>query len=315
MDEFLKFEHVNTFSLADSANDEIIRKMSYALSVPERIQIVRYILNSAKKISDIAEALNIPISSVSRHVNILHEAGLIHITYQPGIKGHEKYCSQAVMGYNISFNAEDRDETPPVLTVELPIGLFSHCHIKTPCGMVGKDAPLVNFDSPNDFFLPERVNAECLWFDRGFISYNFPTPRIDFVPHEISFSFEICSETQYYNNNWPSDITIYINKMEMTTFTSPGDFGGRRGKYTPEYWPITSTQFGLLRTVSVNDDGVFFDNQLVNKYVKLRNLNLLNGSAIQLTIGIKDDAVHKGGINLFGKNFGDHPQAIVMTLR
>jgi predicted transcriptional regulator len=35
---------------------------------------------------------------------------------------------------------------------------------------------------------------------------------------------------------------------------------------------------------------------------------------IKLTIGIKEDAVHKGGINIFGKNFGDYPQSIVMTI-
>ena len=29
---------------------------------------------------------------------------------------------------------------------------------------------------------------------------------------------------------------------------------------------------------------------------------------------VKPDAVHQGGINLFGERFGDHNQAIVMRL-
>ena len=44
----------------------------------------------------------------------------------------------------------------------------------------------------------------------------------------------------------------------------------------------------------------------VNKEVNFDALSIFEGSAIQLTIGIKDDARHKGGINLFGKNFGVH---------
>jgi len=207
-------------------------------------------------------------------------------------------------------------ESAPDFTIDLPIGVFSHCHIEAPCGMLSAEKQFAAFDEPSNFFLPQRVEAECIWFDRGFISYNFPTPppAQTSTTSEINFSFEICSETNCYNNNWPSDITIYVNKIELLTFTSPGDFGGRRGKYTPEFWPITSTQFGLLKNITINGDGVFLDGQLVNKNITFNDLNLFNGSAIQLTIGIKDDARHKGGINLFGKNFGDFPQGIKMTL-
>ena len=101
----------------------------------------------------------------------------------------------------------------------------------------------------------------------------------------------------------------------MVTFTSPGDFGGRRGNYTPQYWPITSTQFGLLKKITINEDGVFLDNKSVNKKITFKDLLLFDGSAIKLTIGIKDNAKHKGGINLFGKNFGDFNQAIVMKIK
>jgi len=31
-------------------------------------------------------------------------------------------------------------------------------------------------------------------------------------------------------------------------------------------------------------------------------------------IGIKEDAAHKGGINIFGDGFGDYPQDIVLKL-
>ena len=69
-----------------------------------------------------------------------------------------------------------------------------------------------------------------------------------------------------------------------------------------------------MKRVTVNSNGIYLDNQLIDKRNIFDDLQLLDGSAIQLTIGIKEDAIHKGGINLFGKNFGDYPQGIIMTL-
>lgn len=302
----------------DNPDDhEIIAKFGHAVSVPERIAILKSLLTSSKNLSSLAEELDIPISSVARHINVLTEAGLVYLSYQPGPKGHTKYCSQAILGFSVSLEKKADDEpAAQSYTVEMPLGMFSHCHIKAPCGMTGGDGGIADFDNPHVFFSPERMKAECIWFDSGFISYNFPT---DF-PHnrtfdEITFSFEICSETVYYNNNWPSDITVRINDVEIVTFTSPGDFGGRRGKYTPMYWPVTSTQFGLLKKITVGKDGVWVDNSLVSDSVRFSDLKIYDGSAIKLDIGIKEDAQHKGGINIFGRNFGDYPQAIVMTLK
>ena len=302
----------------DSENDhEMIAKLSHSLSVPERIKILRSLLNSSKSLSAISQELDIPVSSVARPIDVLAAAGLIFINYQPGLKGHTKFCSQAILSYTVSLVAERRSEnSEEEYSVEMPIGMFSHCHINAPCGMVGKEEKIESFDNPGVFFSPARSQAECLWFDTGFISYNFPSqPLKNHKCREISFSFEICSETIYYNNKWPSDITVSVNGTEVVTFTSPGDFGGRRGKYTPEYWPVTSTQFGILKKITVNEKGVYVDNIFMHDRIKFDDLKLYEGSAIKLDIGIKEDAEHKGGINLFGKNFGDYPQAIVMSVK
>ena len=317
MSDVLTPQKLFELSVDDPDDHEIIAKFGHAVSVPERIAILKSLLTSSKNLSTLAEELDIPISSVARHINVLNEAGLVYLSYQPGPKGHTKYCSQAILGFSVSLEKTTPAEpTDPCYTVEMPLGMFSHCHIKAPCGMTGTEGQIGDFDNPHVFFSPERIKAECIWFDLGFISYNFPT---DF-PHdrkfdEITFSFEICSETVYYNNNWPSDITVRINDVEIVTFTSPGDFGGRRGKYTPPSWPITSTQFGLLKKITVHKDGVSVDNSLVSDSVRFSDLKIYDGSAIKLDIGIKESAQHKGGINIFGKNFGDYPQSIVMTLK
>ena len=303
-------------SVASEHDHDMIVKISRALSVLDRVRILKSLLLRPKNLSDLSAELDIPVSSVSRHIDALNEAQLIFVNYQPGPKGHTKYCSQMVMSYTVSLDAlRMRESQATEFVMEMPVGLYSHCHIKAPCGMTGKDGNLGAFDDPSMFFLPERVNAECIWFDSGFISYNFPKPSDGRDISEITFSFEICSETVYYNNNWPSDITVSVNDVEITTFTSPGDFGGRRGHYTPEYWPVTSTQFGILKTISVNSEGLFIDKTLVNSHITVSDLKLAVGNAIKLTIGIKEDAVHRGGLNLFGKNFGDYPQSIIMIIK
>lgn len=300
----------------DSNEHELITKIARALSVKERVMILKDILTCSKNIPTIAKELNIPESSVTRHVEVLADAGLIYISYLPGIKGHVKYLSQAILDVSISLESLQTVMSDDEFSIEMPLGMFANCDVKAPCGMTGKEKEIETFDDPSVFFSPSRIDAECIWFDSGFISYRFPTKHIKNQPYKkLSFTFEICSETIYYNNDWPSDITIRVNDVELLTFESKGDFGGRRGKHTPMYWPVTSTQFGLLHKVSITDEGVFFDHHLFTDKIKLDDLKLQEANSVNFEIGVKEDAVHRGGLNLFGKNFGDFPQAIIMTLK
>lgn len=317
MSDILTPQKEFTLNVDNENEHELIAKFCYALSTPERVKIMKELLSSTRTLSSISKTLEIPSSSVARHIEALLDAGLIHQSLQPGLKGHTKYYAQTILNFTVTMEKIREEEVlKSEYVVEMPLGMFSHCHIKAPCGMLGLEGAIGGFDNPNRFFAPDRAKAECIWFDSGFISYNFPAdfPRKQ-VLSEITFSFEICSETIYYNNNWPSDITVCINNMEVATFTLPGDFGGRRGKYTPLYWPITSTQFGVLQKITVNNDGVLMNNLPVSDKIRFDDLNIYNGAAIKLDIGIKDDAKYKGGLNLFGKNFGDYPQAIVMILK
>ena len=303
-----------SFNLGKQAEHENIAKIARALSVEERLDILKYMLNKSVSISEISKSLDIPISSVSRHIDILEDAGLIVISYQPGLKGHTKYCAQAVLDVKFSLVADKVDSKLKSYVTEMPIGMYSDCKVNAPCGMVGKERALGKFDDAKVFFSPLRAEAECMWFESGFVSYLFPAPEKSAERHRISFSLELCSDTIYYNNDWPSDITVKINGIEIITFTSPGNFGGKRGKYTPMYWPITSSQFGQLKKISVDKDGVYLDNVLQHKDLTFDDLKIPDGDAVRFEIGVKANAVHRGGISLFGKNFGDFDQAIIMKI-
>ena len=51
----------------------------------------------------------------------------------------------------------------------------------------------------------------------------------------------------------------------------------------------------------------------VNPSISIKQLKLDKCPYIALRIGIKEDAKHIGGINIFGEKYGDYPQGIIMT--
>ncbi len=305
--------------LKKDADLEKIKDIGVALSSIDKLKILQLLSVRPRTLSELSRELDIAVSSVSFHIDALVRAQLIFISYEPGLKGHVKLCTKAAHNLFIDFDIVTNN-TPILLEnkeeIEMPIGNFVDCEIQAPCGIAGKEKQLIENDVPEAFFTPDRAKAELIWFQAGFVSYQFPTHffKNNVNYKQITFSLELCSETVYFRNDWPSDITFWINDIEITTYTSPGDFGGRRGKFTPDYWFINSTQYGLLKKFTINDAGVFIDNQLVNKSVTFKDLKLKECNRIKLTIGIKNDAEHKGGINLFGKNFGDYPQAILMVI-
>ena len=311
------FNKTLSLFIAKENDHQKLYKICHALSSPERIKILQALQHQIRSLSEISKETQMPFSSVSRHIDILEEADLIQVHYQPTRKGHSKFCALNTLHFEVFLEDIVRYENAfPEILIEMPIGMFSQYDVSAPCGILGSKGPIGSFDIPEMLYSPERIGAECIWFNDGYISYNFPiSPLHQIQANELSFSFELCSEAPYYNNKWPSDITISVNKTELLTFTSPGDFGGRRGKYTPGFWPITSTQFGLLKKVTINKQGIYLDDDLVNSEITFDSLNLFESNCIEFTLSIKKDAIHKGGINLFGANFGDYPQHIILSIR
>ena len=303
------------YNISDAASAEELYKTCHALASKERIAILNLIQTRPMTIKELSQILNLPVSSITLHTNILNEGNLINIEYKPNKKGLVKLCSRAVNIIQILFDNVENNEELIEQNYEMPIGNFTDINIKSPCGIAGKYSGIGEYDEISTFYLPNRHKAELLWFSDGDITYKFPnTIKDPSNVNSIEFSLEICSETLYSRNDWPSDITFWINDKEITTWTSPGDFGGRRGKYTPDYWFINSTQYGILKNIKIDKNGIYIDNTLISNNLTLDDINLMNSNSIDFKIGIKPDAVHKGGINIFGKNFGDHDQAIIMKV-
>ncbi len=290
--------------------------ISKALSSELRVNILKLLDRQALNISNIAEMLNIPVSTAALQIKVLEEAGLVVSEPLPGIRGSQKVSGIKVGTVHIDIKSLDDDVSQNrTIKVSMPIGNYSDCNIAAPCGIASEKQSISSDDDIDAFYLPDRTTAQIIWFYKGYLEYRFPTRHIN--EHNsiksVEFTFEACSEAPGYNNEWPSDITIWINGVEIGGFISPGDYGGRKGKLNPDWWPDILTQYGKLYTVHIDSEGCFVDNHMTSEE-NISSLGIDKDSYISFKIGVKDSSKYVGGINLFGNKFGDYDQNIEMHL-
>jgi predicted transcriptional regulator len=196
----------------------------------------------------------------------------------------------------------------------MPIGAFTDCQVTPTCGLLSATGIIGLLDDPASFYEPDRRDAQLVWFHQGYIEYRFPNRLpAGAQPDSLRLSMEVCSEAPLFNIDWPSDITVWINGIEIATWTSPGDFGGERGRLTPEWWTPRNTQYGLLKVWHVSEQGTEIDGML-SSGISIRDLRLNDHAFILVRIGIKPDADHLGGLNLFGSRFGNYPQDLILRI-
>ncbi len=283
-----------------------------ALASETRIQILSLIRQKKLNINEIAEKLGLPQSTVATHIAILEDAELIVTESLKARRGTQKLCSPSFQEILVQFPELNKVEKNYV-EIEMPIGIFTDCQVSAPCGLCSTERIIGFLDIPDVFLNPERIKAGLLWCGSGSIEYKFPNNSM-YDPKEISkleVSMELSSETPGTNSNWPSDITVWINRKEIGTWTSPGDYGDKRGKFTPAWWKLEGSQYGLLKCFSVTKDGSFVDGTKISD-MTLNDLELSEHHSIRVRVGVKSDAKNLGGMNIFGKGFGNYDQGIIL---
>lgn len=283
--------------------------LAKALSAEIRIDILRLLCRNDLNINEIAERLELPQSSAAAHVKVLEEAGLITTSLKPAIRGSMKVCSKQLDAFSVELITNMEEETE---IINMPIGNFVDYYVEPTCGIVSEKGHIDEEDEPRCFYNPDRTKAKLLWFGKGYLEYRFSNKILtEHKEKRMELSMEICSEDHEYNFNFPSDITVWINGMEAGTWNCPSDFGGRRGKLNPEWWPDKNTQYGILKTWKLTEQGTYLDDNKVNS-LPIQEYHLSENAYISVRIGIKEDAEHVGGVNLFGDCFGDYAQNIRM---
>ncbi|HWT74483.1 MAG TPA: helix-turn-helix domain-containing protein, partial [Mobilitalea sp.] len=271
---------------------EHLANVAKALSSETRIEILRHLRFKDLNVNEIAEILDIPASSSAAHVKVLEEAGMIKTSLQPGIRGSMKVCHIVLDHIYVELNTTrnlEQDET----IIKMPIGSYVDYKIQPTCGIVSSKGPIGSEDDPRCYYLPERVEAQLIWLGHGYIEYRFPTNSLtDKVVKRLELSAEVCSEDHEYNLDYPSDITLWVNSLEVGTWTCQSDFGGRRGKLNPVWWPDKNTQYGMLKTWKITEQGCYIDDEKTSEHL-LKEFVLDRQDYITVRIGVKEDARYR----------------------
>jgi predicted transcriptional regulator len=285
------------------------------LASPVRVRILRLLHRRGPlNVNEISRALALPQSTVATNVQVLEQTRLIRTETTKATNGHQKICAARFDEIVLRFG-DDARRTDNVIEVAMPLGLYTSCSVTAPCGLCSRDGVIGLLDVPAFFLDPSRMRAGLIWFGRGHVEYKFPNNAKlrGSTIEALEFSLELSSEVPGTNADWPSDISLWVNDVRIGTWTSPGDFGDRRGVYTPRWWKLEGSQYGELKTWRVTDRGCDIDGVRLSD-VRLADLDLDSHHSIRLRVGIADDARHPGGVNIFGKGFGNHDQDIVMRL-
>ena len=190
--------------------------------------------------NDIAEKLKLSNSAITMHVKKLEECGIITTISASGKHGNQKICS--LLEDRVLVDIIREGEVGLSYDVEINIGLYSNYQVYPTCGLATKDVLIGEMDEARYFADPMRMNAAIIWFSRGFIEYRIPNYlKSGQIPTEIQIAAELSSEAPGSSDDWPSDIHFSLNGYELGFWTSPGDFGSSKGRFTPSWWFPAST--------------------------------------------------------------------------
>lgn len=285
-----------------------------ALASETRIEILNRLADTPSTVSRLAQLMHISKAIMSRHIKVLEDANLIHLSKAyASSDGREKVYTLRVDKINITFPKKIYLPYKKMLH-EIKLGYFTDFSATPSCGLASKESIIGHLDDPRVFVANERIHASLLWFSDGYVEYKIPnTLENNQHPEMLELSLELASEFPISNNTWPSDISFYINNINVGTWTSPGNYSDVRGKLTPKWWDEKYSQYGLLKHLRITHTDTGMDGEKLSN-VCLEDLHLDCSPFITVRIGIDEKAKNKGGLTIFGENFGNHPQNILLAL-
>ena len=286
-----------------------------ALGSELRINIIKLLQeNHEMNMNELATSLGITNGALTSHIKKLEESGIIQVMTERGGHGNQKICKVAVDKIVVDVESEETEEDQNIYNTEVKVGHYSDYNVYPTCGLATSKAIVGEVDDPRYFSHPDRINAGILWFTKGYIEYMIPNllpsaTKID----QITVSLEISSEAPGINNDWPSDISIFLNDVKIGTWTSPGDYGDVQGIFTPDWWFPNWNQYGLIKMIVINKKGTFVDGLKISD-VTINQFNLDYKSTVRFKFEIEEDAKNIGGITIFGSEFGNYNQDIKVRI-
>lgn len=288
-----------------------ILEVAKAINSELRLRILEEVSRTQMSLTRLVDVLGVAQPTVSINVQILEAAGLVRTLLG---SSREKVITRAYDSLVFHLPVKALSPSENTFKIDMPIGLFSNCRISAPCGLVGQNGVIGFMDDPKSFYLPERIASSLIYFsEEGYLEYQLPNPLTQFNRlSSICISAELCAEASGYQQYYPSDITLYLNNKEVGTWTTPGDYGDRKGKSTPGWWSLGNTQYGDLTAWRADVTGCYLNDHKCSD-TSINELSIELNQPITARLEVKPDARNRNGMNLFGEGFGDYSQHIKVT--
>lgn len=281
----------------------------HALDSDTRIDMINLLAHNQMTVTELASTLHYSKAIISKHIQVLRDA---HIVYDIDSPSDHRQKKLSVRSDSILINLPEKIyPNYQYTTYDIPLGnYFSDYNISPTCGLASTNSIIGPVDDPDVFLSAKRLSANLLWFSQGQIEYVIPNPyRGSIQPEMIEISFEISSEFPGSNNNWPSDISFWMNSTKVGTWTVPGNYSDVRGRLTPNWWSSKFSQYGILKHLRIQHNDTGIDGVHLSDYT-LSDLHLNDISNLHFRIGIDPDSKNQGGLTIFGKTFGNYAQNI-----
>lgn len=279
-----------------------------------RVKMIELLGEAPLNIKQLSQRLEISSAIVTKHIQKLEQAGIVRSENVTGVRGTQKICYLQLEQATLQFKSKKPYEHPTT-TVAIPIGQYASFDVNPTCGLASPTQLIGVLDDPRYFADPLHVQAGILWFGSGYVEYRIPNFfHSNQKLRTLEISFEICSEAPGFNENWPSDISFSINDKPLGQWTCPGDFGKHRGVLSPDWWGNGNTQHGLLKIITVNPQGSFLDGTQISA-TTIHDLNIVFSQDIHFRIASLETSTNCGGVTLFGKQFGNYAQDIIVTMQ
>lgn len=283
-----------------------------ALASEVRLKIIQLLAKKNMNLKEIAAETGLSGAIITMHIKKLEKANIISTERVHQNGAVHKICTLIMDSVEITF-PKSSAKTAFVHEFSLPVGHYTDFDVAPTCGLATTEKIIGYFDDPKSFLIPERVNAKILWFTKGFVEYKIPNNLLSSqIPASLEISLELGSEAPGFNNNWPSDISFLFNGINVGIWTSPGDFGDLKGKYTPDWWNRSVNQYGLLKLLRIDDTGTYIDGQKLSD-MTLEKLNIRR-SQWTFRLEVSSESRHIGGITIYGAGFGNYDQDIEFRL-
>lgn len=202
-----------------------------------------------------------------------------------------------------------------VIEVSMPLGLYTSNAVTAPCGICSTDGIIGLLDVPETYMDPERMKTSLLWFTSGFVEYQFPNNAK--LRGELIRSVDVVMEV---SSEVPGRLRTGLPTSSCRSTVLKSVCGHLQAiseivaAPTPAWWKLQGSQYGMLKTWSVGPGGTFVDGHNISD-VRASDLGLNEHRSVRLRVEVKADSKHPGGINIFGRGFGNYDQDILLRLK